>query len=150
MSDKRISVTANLGSGYAIDADIRGHNLVIDQPRVNGGTDRGPTPLEYFLFSLGGCIGSIARIAAHQQRINLRGMALTVEGTLNSAGLMGKPSEVRTGFQSIQISATIDADLDEEQKQRFLDEVCERCPLHDNVHYETEVVHQLLEAGCTA
>lgn len=150
MSNKRVSVTAHLSEGYRIDADIRGHQVAIDQPRSSGGTDTGPTPLELFHFSLAGCIGSIARIAAMQQKINLRAMSITVEGDLNPAGLLGKESPDRTGFQSVQISAAIDADLDEEQKQRFLDEVCSRCPLHDNVHYETRISHHLLETGCTA
>lgn len=150
MSSKRVSVTAKMSDGYRIEADIRGHQMVIDQPKASGGNDSGPTPLELFHFSLAGCIGSIARIAAMQQRIDLRAMSITVEGDLNPAGLLGKESPDRNGFQSLQISATIDADLDEEQKQRFLDEVCARCPLHDNVHYETQISHHLLETGCTA
>lgn len=149
MAGKRISVVASMGGDYAIKADIRDHRVVVDQPKAGGGTDLGPTPLEYFLFSLAGCVGSIARIAAAQQKIDLRGMQVTVEGDLNPAGLLGKPSEDRVGFQTIQISAEIDADLSEEQKQRFLDEVCARCPLHDNIHYETHVSHHLLETGCT-
>ena len=52
MSSKTISVTANMGQGWAINADIRGHQVVIDQPQASGGTNEGPTPLEFFLFSL--------------------------------------------------------------------------------------------------
>lgn len=150
MPEKRISITANLDSAYRVEADLGGHKMVIDQPEANGGTNAGPNPLESFFFALAGCIATIARIAAHQQRINLRGMSLTVEGSLNPAGLMGKPSADRNGFQSIQISAAIDADLDEEQKKRFLEDVCNRCPLHDNVRLETQITHQLLEPGRTA
>ncbi|WP_432696782.1 OsmC family protein [Marinobacterium sp. YM272] len=150
MATKRISITAEMGPSFAIKSDIRGHNVVIDQPTAGGGTDLGPTPLEYFLFSLAGCVGSIARIAAAQQKLDLRGMRVVVEGDLNPAGLLGKPSDDRVGFQTIEISAEIDADMSDEAKQAFLDEVCARCPLHDNIHYTTVVVHELSAAGCIA
>ena len=144
MAGKVVSVTANLGSGWAIHSDIREHKVVIDQPQAGGGTNEGPTPLEYFLFSLAGCVGSIGRIAANQQKINLRGMKIQVDADLNPAGLMGKPTDDRVGFQQVRISAEIDADLSDAEKKVFLDEVCDRCPLHDNVKLETEVLHELV------
>lgn len=147
---KRISITAEMGSSFAITSDIRGHNVVIDQPKAGGGSDLGPTPLEYFLFSLAGCVASIARIAAAQRKMDLRGMQVVVEGDLNPAGLLGKPSDDRVGFQSIVITAQIDADISDEAKQDFLDEVCGRCPLHDNIHYTTVVAHELMATGCVA
>ncbi|WP_415882502.1 OsmC family protein [Neptuniibacter sp. QD34_54] len=144
MSTKTISVTATMNAGWAIHADIRDHQVTIDQPQASGGTNEGPTPLEYFLFSLAGCIGSIARIAANQEKIELRSMQIQVDGDLNPMGLMGKETEDRVGFQTISVQAKIDADLSETEKQAFLDRVCVRCPLHDNIKLETEVLHQYI------
>jgi len=141
---KTISVTANMGSGTQVYAEIRDHKVVIDQPAAGGGKNEGPTPLEYFLFSLAGCIASIGRIAAMQQKIDLRGMEIKVDAAMNPAGLLGKETDDRVGFQTITVDASIDADLTAEQKQVFLDEVCDRCPLHDNIKLETKVEHQLV------
>lgn len=141
---KTISITANMGNSSAIYADIRDHKMVIDQPTAAGGKNEGPTPLEYFLFSLAGCIASIARIAAMQQKIELRGMELKVDATLNPAGLMGKDTDDRVGFQTISVDASIDADMSDVEKKTFLDAVCDRCPLHDNIKLETRVDHQLV------
>ncbi len=141
--NKTITVTANMGQGYAIHADIREHKMVIDQPTAGGGTNEGPSPLEYFLFSLGGCIASIARIAASQQKVELRAMQVVVSGELDPAGLMGKETPNRAGFQAINVSASMDTDLTVEAQAAFLDEVCARCPLHDNIKLSTEVVHSL-------
>lgn len=144
MAAKTIKVTANMGSGCAIRADIRDHKVVIDQPQAGGGTNEGPTPLEYFLFSLAGCIGSIGRIAASQQKIDLRGMEIRVEADLNPMGLLGKETDDRVGFQEIRVEAEIDADMSDAEKGAFLDLVCDRCPLHDNIKLATTVVHQLV------
>lgn len=142
-ANKTIAVTANMAEGWTIRADIREHKVTIDQPAAAGGTNEGPTPLEYFLFSLAGCIGSIGRIAAHQQKIDLRGMEVQVEGDLDPAGLMGKGTAERVGFQQVRVQAKIDADLTDAEKQTFLDLVCDRCPLHDNIKLETVVEHGL-------
>ncbi|MFN3882747.1 MAG: OsmC family protein [Nitrincola lacisaponensis] len=140
---KCISVQAEMTDGFAVKAQLGEHAVIIDQPVAARGTGLGPTPLEYFLFALAGCIGTIARIAAMQRKLELRGMKIAVEGDYNPAGLLGKPSDDRTGFQQIRIMAEIDADLSDAEKQAFLDEVCDRCPLHDNTRLETEVIHSL-------
>lgn len=40
---------------------VRGHQLLVDQPRGDGGEDTGPTPVELFIASLASCIGHYAR-----------------------------------------------------------------------------------------
>lgn len=142
-TSKVISVSASMRAGAQVHADIRGHKVTIDQPAQAGGTDEGPTPLEYFLFSLGGCIASIARIAATQQKLEMRGIDIDVSADLNPAGLLGKSTDDRVGFQSITVKAQIDADMSEAEKVKFLDEVCDRCPLHDNIKLATKVEHSL-------
>lgn len=142
---KTVRVAANMGQSFQVQADIRGHKVVIDQPAAGGGQDEGPTPLEYFLFSLAGCIATIGRVAAIQQKLPLNGFKVAVEGDYDPAGLLGKPTDQRTGFQVVRVSAEIDADISAEEKQAFLDQVCERCPLHDNIKLATDVVHTLAE-----
>lgn len=140
---KTITVNASMADGFAIRGEIDGHTVLIDQPLAAKGSGTGPTPLQMLLFAIGGCIGTIGRIAAFQQKINLRGMQVKVEGDYNPAGLLGKPTDDRVGFTEIRISAVIDADLTDEQKLQFLDEVCQRCPLHDNLNHTSAVVHSL-------
>ncbi|RAU18634.1 OsmC family peroxiredoxin [Nitrincola tibetensis] len=140
---KTINVEASLDQGFTVRGAIGEHQLVIDQPISAKGAGLGATPLEMFLFSLAGCIGTIGRIAAFQKKINLKGMNITVEGDYNPAGLLGKPTDDRMGFQEIRIRAVIDADMSDAEKEAFLDEICHRCPLHDNTRLETQVVHSI-------
>lgn len=140
---KTVSVESTMGEGFAVATQFGAQQIFIDQPVTAKGSGLGPTPLQMLLFAVGGCIATIARIAAFQQKIALRSMKITVEGDYNPDALMGKVTDDRAGFQQIRISAEIDADLDIEQKQRFLDEVCARCPLHDNLLHGTVVNHQL-------
>ncbi len=136
---KTIKIQTTLNDHYKIAAQIRDHHVIIDQPKEAGGTNTGPTPLEYFLFSIAGCVLSIARIVATQKKITLRGMSVNIEGDIDVARLLGKPTDSRAGFQEIRMNATLDADLTLDEKKEFLKEVEERCPVAENIKEATTV-----------
>ncbi len=140
---KKVEVRATLGPSMKMECRAGQHVVFIDQPRPAGGTDAGPTPLEYLMCSLAGCIGSIGRIVAHQKKIALRGMEITVGGDLDVDTLLGKSKQNRAGFGTIAVRVTIDADLTDEQKREFLKEVDERCPVSDNLKLGTRVTTEL-------
>jgi putative redox protein len=143
MSKKTVAVESKLGDKFVIETNIRGHKVVIDQPVNAAGTDTGPTPLELILVSLAGCIGTIGRIIAMQQRIALRGMAIKIEGAIDTDGLLGKPIEGRIGFEEIVITVDVDAEMTDEEKEAFIHEVDRRCPVSENLLNATPIRVQL-------
>lgn len=140
MAHKTIAINAHLDQQFTITSDIRGHQMVIDQPKNAGGQDAGPTPLEYFLFSLAGCIGSIARIIAMQRKLPVRTMDISVTGDMDPAGLLGKPTDSRVGFESLNIQVSMDADMSDAEKLAFLEEVNARCPVSENIAHLTPII----------
>ncbi|MDF7808911.1 OsmC family protein [Pontiellaceae bacterium B12219] len=139
MANKTVAVESKLNEKFVIESDIRGHKVIIDQPANAGGTDTGPTPLELMFASLAGCIGTIGRIVAMQQRIDLKGMNIKVEGDLDVDGLLGKPIDGRVGFEGITISVSVDADMTDAEKEAFIHEVDVRCPVSENLLHATPV-----------
>jgi uncharacterized OsmC-like protein len=143
MSKKTVTVESKLNEKFVIESDIRGHKVIIDQPANAGGSDTGPTPLEMLFFALAGCIGSIARIVAMQERIDLKGMNIKVEGDLDTDGLLGKPIDGRNGFEGITITVEVDADMSDAEKEAFIHKVDSRCPVSENLMNATPVSIQL-------
>ena len=87
---KTISITANMGDSSAIYADIRDHKMVIDQPTAAGGKNEGPTPLEYFLFSLAGLPptgGFMGKYVIFLAAIRSGRYLLAVAGVVDDGGL---------------------------------------------------------------
>lgn len=136
---KHVTVVARMGERFKIESTIGSHTVIVDQPKTSGGDDAGPTPLDYFFLSLAGCIATIGRIAAKQQRIPLRGMDVKVEGELDLEGLMGRSAEAPVGFSGITVTVKVDADLSQEEKEAFVNEVDRRCPVSANLHAATPV-----------
>ncbi|NMC62273.1 MAG: OsmC family protein [SAR324 cluster bacterium] len=139
MGLKNVTVKTKMGQSMKIECTAGKHTVYIDQPSSSGGTDSGPTPLEYYLISLAGCISSIARIAAKQKGIIIHAINITCSGDLDVDVLLGKNQSARAGFESINLSVNLDADLSPEQKKEFLEEVERRCPVSENTTNKTPV-----------
>ena len=134
MPNKLVSVDAVQIDGFKIETKSRQHIAIVDQPQAGGGTDAGPTPLEYLFISLAGCIVTIGNIVAKQRRLPVRKIECHVEGELDTDVLMGKSTSVRAGFTGIRVHTKIDADMSQEEKEAFLRDVDTRCPISDNIH----------------
>jgi len=131
--NKNVIVTTKTAGGFLIEAQAGNHTAMIDQPQNMGGSDKGPTPLEYVGIALTSCLASIAIIVAKQNKIQLNNFEASFEGALNPEVYMGKETAERSGFQNITIKVKIDANLTQEQKEAFMKEVENRCPVTDNL-----------------
>jgi uncharacterized OsmC-like protein len=86
-----------------------------DHPTVLCGTDAGPTPMEWLLHGLAGCLtAGIANIAA-ARGIRIRSVEAKVEGDVDLRGILGLSNEVRNGFDAIRISFAVDGDAPAEK-----------------------------------
>jgi uncharacterized OsmC-like protein len=82
---------------------------------------------------------TMGRMAAKRRRIELRSFSIEIDGVLDLDGLMGKDPSKRTGFEDIQIKAFIDADISDEEKMAFLEEIEKSCPAADNVMNQSKI-----------
>jgi uncharacterized OsmC-like protein len=136
---KTILLEARQVDGYKIETKARNHVMYVDQPAAVGGTDSGPTPLEYQFASLASCVITIGHIVARQRRLPVRGIAVKVEGNLDTEVFQGKSTANRAGFMGIQVHVTVDADMTQAEKEQFIADVDRRCPISDNLHQETPI-----------
>lgn len=139
MTIKTVSVEAVQVDGFKIETRARGHVAFVDQPVAGGGTDSGPTPLEYLFFSLASCVVTIGQIIAKQRHLPVRGIEVHIEGELDTDVFLGKTTDVRAGFSGIRVRTKIDADMTQAEKEQFLREIDARCPISDNIHNLTPI-----------
>jgi putative redox protein len=63
--------------GDRFEVEVRGHTLVVDQPRRDGGGDAGPTPTELFVASLAACVGFYAERFLVRHGLPVKGLAVS-------------------------------------------------------------------------
>lgn len=139
MPAKIVQVEIKQGAGFRTECKVGKHVVVIDQPAPAGGTDAGPTPLDVQLMALGGCVAAIGRIIANQRKLAVRGIEVTVEGEIDTDGLLGKSTDKRVGFSAITARVKIDADMSVAEKAQFLHDIDARCPISENLKNITPI-----------
>src|SRR5262245_25884649 len=103
----------------------------IDHPRVLVGNDNAPTPVEYVLHALAGCLtAGLANIAA-ARGIELGEVTSTVEGEIDLNGILGLDPEVRNGFQNIRVNFTVSGDAPAEKLRQIVEQSRARSAVYD-------------------
>jgi putative redox protein len=134
-------VVARVGaSGFRAELEARTHGLIADEPVSFGGTDRGPTPYEYLLSALGGCMAMTLRVYADRKGWPLEG----VEVRLRTARSHEKDCEQceteKVGITTIERTIQFAGVLTEEQRVRLL-QIADRCPVKQTLERGIKVVN---------
>ena len=68
-------------TGYEARVAVRGHEITVDEPVGDGGTDQGPMPTELLLSALASCYTLALRYAAKRRSVQLGEIRVTATGT---------------------------------------------------------------------
>ena len=103
----------------------------MDHPKVLVGSDKGPTPVEYLLHALAGCLtAGLANIAA-ARGVELTEVTSTIEGDIDLNGVLGLDPNARNGFQQIRVSFDIKGDAPAEKLQALVEQSRARSAVYD-------------------
>jgi len=123
----------NRAWGERIDATasrvvVRGFAVLVDEPPSRGGRDRAPTPLEYVLIALCGCLNVTISRMAERLRFAVEGVELEAEGVLDVRGRQGVAG-VPVHYRSVWVRVWIQTPEREERLQRLAELVERYCPV---------------------
>lgn len=133
---KTVHVQARQLAGFKNEAHARDHTLILDQPQPLGG-DGGATPLEFLQMALAGCFISTGYIIARQRGLDVRTIAVDINGALNPEVTAGRNSQDRAGYAGLEVKVQVDGGLSQAEKEAFVAEIRRRCPVSDNLEHPT-------------
>ncbi|ADL12183.1 OsmC family protein [Acetohalobium arabaticum] len=132
MSEETFTATVNLLEGVTVEAESRGHKIIMDEPEKMGGTDEGMNPVELTLCSLGGCLSICASMFAKSCDVELNDFSVELEGDIDLSGFKGADN-VDPGFQDVRFTLYIDSDSPEENIKELVELIENRCPVSDSL-----------------
>ena len=139
MSDVTFKVSGQSESPARLAVQVRGFELIVDEPPGLGGDDEGPNPVEYILAGLAGCLNVMGHIIAKEMGFTIRSLTIDAAGPLNPGKLLGKQTDDRAGYKNIDVTLKVDADVDQATLDRWLATIETRCPVSDNLMNLTPV-----------
>lgn len=110
-----------------------------DHPELFAAEDKGATPVEYVLVGLASCLTAGVAAVAQHRGIQLKLVKATIEGNMDIQGILGIDSDVRNGFDGINVSYEIDADASREDIEALVAQSQKRSAVYDIVTNPTHV-----------
>ncbi len=105
------------------ESKLGNHSVIIDVPAGMGGHDRGPTPPELFVASLGSCVGAF--IAQYCGRAGIDARDMTVDVSFDKAD-----EPVRLVNLKVRVELPHGQCAD---RQAAMRRVAEHCPVHATI-----------------
>ena len=94
----------------------------VDHPEVLVGADHAPTPVEYLLHALAGCLtAGLANIAA-ARGVELTEVTSVVEGDIDLKGILGLDDRVRNGYQQVRVRMQVKGDAPPETLRKLVEQ----------------------------
>ena len=125
-----LKVTFDKKMRFQVADEKRGISFAVDQPIDEGGDNSAPTPVEYYVSSLGACVGTMIAFYANSKNIDIEG--LTVDVNFEKENNPYRVSKIET---VVHYPGETDAKL-----QRILERVAKTCIIHNTMHNPPELV----------
>lgn len=112
----------------------------VDHPECFAAQDHGPTPVEFVLIGLAGCLTAGIASVAQMRNIQLRSVTATLDADMDITGVLGMDPTVRNGFGSIAVHYRIDADATPEDIEALVAQSQKRSAVYDIITNPTNIV----------
>ena len=103
--------------------------IQVDEPTEDGGSNRGPNPMQYFSTSLVSCQNEQSQVVAEELSLTIDSIDFKVEVDLDLSGFMGKSDNSEGSYKEVRLEAVVTGAVTEEQVRELGDKVDKRCPI---------------------
>jgi uncharacterized OsmC-like protein len=110
-----------------------------DHPELFASEDHGPTPVEYVLVGLASCLTAGVASVAQNRNIQLRSVKATLEAPMDLQGILGIDSDIRNGFDRVNVVFEVDADASREDIAALVAQSQKRSAVYDILTNPTSV-----------
>ena len=104
-----------------------------DHPEVLVGKDTAPTPVEFLLHALAGCVTTTFILHAMARGITIRELSTELKGEIDLQGLLGLDDSVPAGYEQITIRMTVKADCSDKELDDLLSYAQQHSPVCNTV-----------------
>jgi uncharacterized OsmC-like protein len=120
--------------GFRNNVRAREHSPIrVDEPTGLAGSDSAPNPAELLLGALGSCLSIGYTLNAAARGIELRQIALELEGDIDLSVFAGMADDGMPGYSDIRVRSHITSDAPPEQIQALHEHVVRTSPILSTV-----------------
>lgn len=119
---------------------VKNFNFVIDEPNELLGSNSFPTPQDYLLGGMAGCMMVGFVVEASDKGIQLKNVRLTIKGALNLRGFLNVDASAPVGFDKIEFNFEVEGNGSQEQYSEIIRNVQKYSPNYRTISDTVKVV----------
>lgn len=119
--------------GLYTETAVREHTVKSDYGEAAGGTNLAPNPIELLMSAMAACIEAAFYEFALHEGVEVKGLSVDIEGTLDLRGFFMVDEGVRPGFQDLKYTFVIETSTDEAKVRDLAERVIAHCPVVDSL-----------------
>jgi uncharacterized OsmC-like protein len=117
------------GKGWPTKVDIvdTKWKLQLDEPTEDGGSNKGPNPMQYFIASLAGPQNEQAKVVAGELSLKIEQINLDIN--LDLSGFVRTSDHSNGSYKNVRLDAVVHGEATDEQIKSLGQKVDPRCPI---------------------
>ncbi len=129
--------------GFLTEIRAGNHEFLADEPASVGGDDRGPTPYDLLVASLGACTAMTMRMYADRKGWPVKEIRVHLTHEQVYPSEAPDDDEKPRKMDRVERLIEIEGDLSSEQRKKLL-EIAEKCPVHRTLHNDLRIDTKLI------
>ena len=117
------TITTHHKGDMLFETQLGKHALLVDVPDSMGGSDRGPTPPEVFVASLGACVAALVANYCNKANLDTEGLTVDVDYEKASDPTRLVDLKVKVNVPNADVSG----------RQKAIERVAHHCPVHQTI-----------------
>ena len=127
-------------------AKARNFEFYVDEPKIGGGKNRAPRPLEYFLAGFCFCQQVVYSDYIVFNDLDVKDLGINVRGYVDQRGIFGIDN-TEPGFKNLKYEVNIDANEGADTILNLVDKVEHGCPAHASIRKSLEPKRKIVLNG---
>jgi uncharacterized OsmC-like protein len=151
ISDPKLAI-GTVGADASLIADQTSevrhgdHHIISDEPKAVGGSDKGPSPLDYFMASIGFCENVTFARYATLYWLDFDSLETNVRGHWDRRG-QADSSDAEPAFTDFIVETRLTSNDSIEKIKKVTMTAHTRCPMHSTITKAGKVVDKLFVNG---
>lgn len=126
---KHVRASGAAQGRLATRVQARDFTFVTGEPPAIGGDDAGPTPMEYVVGALTGCLVVVIETVAAEHTVSVQDLQVAADAVQDVRGFAGT-ADVPPYFHHLTLTVTLRTDASASQVARLRADVERRCPAY--------------------
>lgn len=141
---EKIEVTSEQINNLQVKTDVKGHEIINDEPKKLFGTGLYPRPIDIFIGSIANCLEISALLYFSFSNLKVESVKVKVEAFIDKRSILNDENAPLLGYYDFKYTFYVKSDENLKKIQNVLKKVENNCPIKGTLNRSNEFKNELV------